>query len=313
MNLRSKTKQVLEKGEAERRSVDPVEGTLPVKLYNYWASRTPSDVPERENFCHYWRVILFWAPMYFLGEKFLNFVSTTYGTVIMFLSILLSLALVFTTSSSITFAFLFIGLLLSGVVGIVSAMFLLDRKYSKSPILSEDEVQYARKGAVLGFVGSIPTLAVFYFVRGLMLVSRKIPKPSKRVVKYAERSVLTFCLIALTLVLGLGIYELFIGIGWWTVAVILGVPAAILGFGTFLMRAEEKHDKQRRAEQEARWEYFDIHGEFPTPPAKKPGTLKKIYHGFLDLVVFVFQVIRTKKWKICPYVDVPKDPALTDK
>jgi hypothetical protein len=41
--------------------------------------------------------------------------------------------------------------------------------------------------------------------------------------------------------------------------------------------------------------------------------LKKIYHGFLDLVVFVFQVIRTKKWKICPYVDVPKDPALTDK
>lgn len=36
------------------------------RIYVYWLKTTHADIPRQENFCHFWRVILIWAPLEWL-------------------------------------------------------------------------------------------------------------------------------------------------------------------------------------------------------------------------------------------------------
>lgn len=33
------------------------------RVYIYWLKTTGAEIPGRENFCHFWRVVLLWAPL----------------------------------------------------------------------------------------------------------------------------------------------------------------------------------------------------------------------------------------------------------
>lgn len=71
--FRERTAAIVEQGEAERKSFEP-KGA-PARVYNYWLSH--SDSPKafairngsrRENFCHWFWVVVFFAPMLSAGR-----------------------------------------------------------------------------------------------------------------------------------------------------------------------------------------------------------------------------------------------------
>jgi hypothetical protein len=58
--IREKRQALIRKGEQERK-IRPAEGK-PRELYEYWRAHTKRHV-GRVNFCHYWRVVVIWAPL----------------------------------------------------------------------------------------------------------------------------------------------------------------------------------------------------------------------------------------------------------
>lgn len=70
MSIRDKNKQVLEKGEADRATFQPAVDSAPLRAYQYWLNSTGRE-PFRENFCHFWRVVLIWAPLAWLFDHVL--------------------------------------------------------------------------------------------------------------------------------------------------------------------------------------------------------------------------------------------------
>lgn len=65
VSLRAKTIQTRKSGAAERRNWNPSEDDAHYRIYAWWMDRT-GNRPSRENFCHYWRVVLIWAPLRWL-------------------------------------------------------------------------------------------------------------------------------------------------------------------------------------------------------------------------------------------------------
>lgn len=64
--LQEARKKRREKGEARRATFHPEPTGKPTQVYHWWASNG-GNAPARENFCHYWRVIVFWAPLLWLS------------------------------------------------------------------------------------------------------------------------------------------------------------------------------------------------------------------------------------------------------
>lgn len=63
--LRDKSNEVLAQGIDERGYWNP--SGAPLNVYNWFYAQeeaaTFKDRPERENFCHFWRVVVIWAPL----------------------------------------------------------------------------------------------------------------------------------------------------------------------------------------------------------------------------------------------------------
>lgn len=62
--------QTWEKGAAERRDWNPEANSAHYRVYKWWMKRSGKR-PTRENFCHYWRVVLIWAPLHWLVKPLL--------------------------------------------------------------------------------------------------------------------------------------------------------------------------------------------------------------------------------------------------
>jgi hypothetical protein len=61
-NWQTKAQAVREQGSIERRDWSPRGDSLSWRIYTYWLGGG-GDPLARENFCHYWRVVLFWSPL----------------------------------------------------------------------------------------------------------------------------------------------------------------------------------------------------------------------------------------------------------
>ncbi len=59
---RDHAKAVREQGTMERRNWNPDPDSGHFRLYKRW-QRLTGKTPGQENFCHYWRVVVFWAPL----------------------------------------------------------------------------------------------------------------------------------------------------------------------------------------------------------------------------------------------------------
>lgn len=79
MNLEERQQFILKNGERNRGEYDPVPGSFPLKVYLWWKENGIHDINNkngmRENYCHYWRVVLIWAPLQFILLGFFGLIA----------------------------------------------------------------------------------------------------------------------------------------------------------------------------------------------------------------------------------------------
>jgi hypothetical protein len=96
--------------------------------------------------------------------------------------------------------------------------------------------------------------------------------------------------------------------GWWFIPLVVGIVVAALaivaGFVFAICLFEDKLEDKRRAEREARQKA--IYDGTPLP-TKEPSRVSKFFRGIGDFIILVFQIVRVKKWKICPWVEIPTE------
>ena len=62
-----KSEQILKDGAAIRQTFTPEPNSAPTRAYKYWVESSQHGLyPENENFCHFWRVVLIWAPVWWV-------------------------------------------------------------------------------------------------------------------------------------------------------------------------------------------------------------------------------------------------------
>jgi hypothetical protein len=67
MSIKDKSDKVLNEGMAKRATFQPPVDSGPLRAYQYWLKSSGRE-PFRENFCHFWRVVVIWAPLHFIGN-----------------------------------------------------------------------------------------------------------------------------------------------------------------------------------------------------------------------------------------------------
>ena len=100
MPLRQKIDQTWEKGAAERRNWSPSQDDAHYRIYKWWMS-TSGNHPTRENFCHYWRVVLIWGPLRWAAKPLL--------------CVLLAALIAFVVWLAVSFTNMFVGAVISVV------------------------------------------------------------------------------------------------------------------------------------------------------------------------------------------------------
>lgn len=60
--IRRKSEAVLDRGRQDRDTWSPQLGSAPLRHYMWWRQQT-GKYRAQENFCHFWRVVLIWAPL----------------------------------------------------------------------------------------------------------------------------------------------------------------------------------------------------------------------------------------------------------
>ena len=270
-NFRSKAREIKAAGEAERGNFEPTGA--PLRLYNYWLSETRSergrkirDGYRKENFCHFWRVVAIWAPLMFLRRKGEDFVTSKVGVALLILTALVSVATVVTTVGDWTD-------FLIGVGGAVAFVAVLMGIIIGSHWLIENHPKVATGGAI-----AFLAIAVLAFFTALIIDFGAVP------------------VLAWTAGIAGGIAAL--------VFILVKVGEWISG-----LRAIAR-EKARAAEDEAWTRFYD--GEGPDPSARpepKPDpawlvAVSNFFRGIGDFLILVGQIVRVKKWKICPMVEV---------
>lgn len=161
-NFKAKSEEIVAVGEANRGDFTP-EG-VPLRMYNYWLRHSSSDKAEailagtrRENFCHFWRVVAIWAPLRWLGEKFIDVVEAKYTGVIF--GILVALAIVSIAFGGGGFAgLLLLGGILVAAAVIFAALFMLVNYLEDHPKVA--------KVVGWGVAGIAATVALVAFLYG---------------------------------------------------------------------------------------------------------------------------------------------------
>lgn len=70
-HIGKKTESILEKGKRTRETWSPKLGGAPLRHYVWWREQT-GKYRAQENFCHFWRVVLIWAPLLRLRQLTLD-------------------------------------------------------------------------------------------------------------------------------------------------------------------------------------------------------------------------------------------------
>jgi len=237
MSIADKKDEILAKGEAQRGQFDPEPGSAPVRMYQYWVENSwvhGQPAPARENFCHYWRIVLIWGPLWWV------FLHTLY------------------------------------------------------PVFTSRPAKAAARG----------------------LKKIHIPQAIKSFFNNNEEKILLGTVYALSVafgavMLGILVYSLITHTA--NTLIILGIIAGVIAFVTLMVMVLshfiDKADAKKRKIEDAAFEAY-FKGEGPHPydhkeENKQPGRLKRFFKAVGEYVSVFFTVLRTKKWKICPFVTVP--------
>jgi len=240
-------------------------------MYNYWLTNSWGSKAEnirkgyrKENFCHFWRVVAFWAPMVWLRD---NVVLTRWFAVLTALVAVGLLVLAFIASDGFRNFMVILGavtLILAAVAGIGYLVYRFwPRKWNR-PI-----------GRFFETVGPWVLAAWLLFLVGAFL------------------------------------YALWTDFGWWTIGIVaafvVGVVLVTIAFVFVADFVNGKRALYKRRQEERKRRYLDGEitlDEYIGRTTRKPGRISKFFSGVGDFMVFIVQVVRTKKWKICPTVEI---------
>lgn len=162
-----------------------------------------------------------------------------------------------------------------------------------------------RKAAKIGFILGFPTaILTFAISKGVQFYGKHLTDYNKQIALGA---------VALGVVLFYGGIGFANGLGWMLVW-ILGT-AAVIGAGFLAILgisfiADYVSGKRKVAEKQAEIaavEFYEEHGYFPHEAPREPGRLEMFFRGIGDFIVFIGQIVRVNKWKICPLVEVKTD------
>lgn len=246
MNLRSKARAIENQGKAARTDYTP-QGK-PLDVYKWWVDNG-GDPRRPENFCHFWRVVVIWAPIEYILFKFIEATNTKtkigLGTSL-YATLAVILGVIFVWKITIDM----IGIPI--VAGIVVALF-----YGLTQIPFIDR---HGEDIIIIIVGA---LAVF--VIGAIFVS----------------GLLSF--------------------GWWF---LLGFVGILAGVGIFALISIAASWGVGLAVEHHREVKKNRVVDSPAIEPKGPGIAKRFFSGVGDFLVLLAQIVRVKKWKICPIVKI---------
>lgn len=310
MSLRQKAREVKEAGIAERSNFTP-QG-VPKRMYQWWLRESNSKRARaikygsrKENFCHFWRVVLFWAPArkvaYTIDKYLLNGYVGAF-----FLGLLALAALTFVILNPLTFVIglgIATGVVLEGTgifAGVSAAMTPSQR--------NQYDMLVDRRAIAAFFVLGLP-LATLAF-----LVTRTGRFYSEHLTDYNKQFAIA---ISSLLVLAGGLSMALLG-GISLLAVVLGAIALVAVGGVFvviLFNVMATYIDGKRAIAKAKREdrlavYIAENGHEPQyVPNRFEKAFMAFFAGLGDFIVLIAQVIRVKKWKICPIVEIEDDRA----
>lgn len=271
-DFKTKTSEVLAQGKAERGNFEPTGA--PLRLYNYWLTRSNSKKAKairygerRENFCHFWRVVAIWAPLFWLGRKIDDFLLTkTFGFIVLGFLVLAAAVLALSVPSFAEFL-----AILGAVVGIaivaiaigIGVAFLYQKFWNHR---WDDTAKNVGIGALLlGFVG----------LMGFVLISAVME--------------IGFIFLA------------------YLAAGIAAAALAIFGLRTlsdFISGRRERQAAERMNWTDEQWDEYYRKKNASRTPSKFEQKIVAFFSGLADFLILAFQIVRVKKWKICPMVDV---------
>ena len=225
--FRDKAAEITAKGEARRGHFSPDADSAHLKVYKWWVENSNyGETPQRENFCHYWRVVLIWSPLIWVAFK-----------------------------------------VIGGIEWITS-------KFPKRPKERNSFFSKHKRGINKVLMG------LLYVVLGLVILVTLVSL------------IMAFLSAPLKGLFILGIIALATTVATGTTLIV----------GKFV-------EKRREAYLQRREDWFDgkISDEeyFGTKAKKAPGKISKFFKAVGDFCHLAFQAVRVKKWKICPFVEIP--------
>lgn len=298
-NFRNKAREVKAAAEAERGNFEPTGA--PKRFYQYWLSQTESKKGRalrvgnaKENFCHFWRVVAIWAPLMWVrrkAEAFFTHPFTIIGSLVLLVIAVVTAGLTFTEFGQALLV------ILALVAGVCACAFGLLSGFSLA--LKDDEER--EEFDVPPFKVAIWGLLVFPVTLFSYLVCKLVGSG------YAAHAALTFVGVGLVTILTFGIIDFgflsvlaFVGILLGIVVAFAIIVLLLAGLANFI--SGRRAIRKRRAE-EAEEEF--LAGVFDGSVVyEEPGRISKFFTGCADFLIFIMQVVRVKKWKICPTVEI---------
>lgn len=271
-NFRERAAEVKAAGEEARGDFTP--NGVPKRMYQWWLEHSPSDKAteiatgrRRENFCHFWRVVVIWTPLLWLAMKILDPLLEKAETVnpkTFFLSVavlVLGIAALIATSTGTWMEVLIACAWILGVAAAVGAialtLYLLDK--------------HTENGVEILLGGVLALMVLGAFIAGLMEIGW----------------------VLILWVLGI-------------VALIAAFVAGAIFVGTIIENLRADRRKRANEAEEAAWDaYTNDEGPHPYERApREPSAFSKFLTGIGDFLTLAAQVVRVNKWKICPLVEV---------
>lgn len=301
MSLRDKAREVKSAGESERGNFTP--HGVPLRIYQWWLSQSKSKRARairagrrRENFCHFWRVVLFWAPLRKVAQGF-NKIAPYLAVLVLIAAVVVFVWGLIVSQSMLIFVLQALGMIAaiaSFVVGLIggTAIALGEERQKRADLPPlRYSVPFAIFGLPTAIVAFIITKAIIFDGNNLSLYNKQIGFSA-------------LGLLALVVVLGIGSTA-----GWFNMIwIILGFAAlivlALLVVFMISLLADYISGKRSLAKTqaaEAREKFLIEHGHYPFV---EPGRVAKFFSGAGDFIVLLAQVVRVNKWKICPLVEI---------
>lgn len=307
-NLRDKAREIREQGEAERNNFEP--SGAPLRLYNYWLKRSSTkdaeairDGRRKENFCHFWRVVVFWAPFMWFRRGVVRVVEHPATIVLIVLAMLAAAAY---TVVTIQDARLVAGIV-AGVLWTVSGL-------AAGAAVSTEGFRNTETWEKVFLALTLPVSLVGY------AVGRAVVTWTPKRTRFTVGGLLTAAALLIVGMIVVAIVQSIGANGFWLTMGYIGLVllaaaaglALMLGAGFAFGKLGELIGSARRARKAKALEAYeatlDDEDYYYTPRAKRePGKVAKFFTGVGDFLVFLSQIIRVNKWKICPLVTVDKD------